>query len=102
MIRSGDRIPMGTLHSRLVQPMPDTVYNDYSDDVARLVRAARAAGYLVTPIDAFVAWRGYSEMYDAGWLGMDRMPDDELVKVLTRLLLTEPLTPGLESDGEDT
>ena len=57
---------------------------DSPDDIARLVRAAAAAGFVLFAEDAVVLWRRHSEDVCAGWLTLEGEEDSALVQQLLK------------------
>jgi hypothetical protein len=75
---------------------------EFPNDVARLVSAAQAKGYRVTPNDAAQLWCRYSESLCACWLSISPDDDDALVSCMLKYAVVVDVAaggrPNLESD----
>lgn len=73
---------------RLIVPTEkdDSGYSFYETDIERLIAVAKQQGYELDAHTAKWAWEDYSDMYAAGWLGMDSYSDYELVSILKNRL----------------
>jgi hypothetical protein len=70
--------------------------DEFPNEVARLVSAARAKGYQVTPDGAAQLWCRYSESLCACWLSISSPDDDEaLVSCMLKYAVVTDVAAGM-------
>jgi hypothetical protein len=81
---------------------PDLAWKpEFPDDIVRLVRVARQAGYDLPPDDAERVWKSHSDGLCITWLPLGGIADDELFQVImdhTAVLATSAAA-GLAAPG---
>ena len=81
-------LPLRLLPDQLFDPV-----SEFSDDIARLVAAAKAGGYLVTPAHAGELWRRHCEAICASWFEVTGDESTIVAALLEQAEVTTEITP---------
>jgi hypothetical protein len=57
---------------------------EYPEDIGKIQAALAKSGYIRTARQTRILWEQYSEGYDAGWLSIDGMTDEQIISELQK------------------